>query len=66
MSAYRERPMSAREVSEATGIPVGTLAFWRHQGRGPAYMKFGKSVRYDPSTLWAWIDAQAKDPEAVA
>ena len=65
MSANRERPMTTKEVSEATGIAAGTLQFWRHVGKGPAYYKAGKRVYYDPATVWAWMDAQTRDPEAV-
>lgn len=66
MTAKRERPMTAQEVAEETGIPVGTLAYWRHDGRGPAYLKIGKRVKYDPAVVWAWIDAHQRDPEAAA
>ena len=26
--------------------PYSTLAHWRHEGRGPAYFKFGSKVAY--------------------
>ncbi|MFJ5872409.1 helix-turn-helix transcriptional regulator [Dietzia maris] len=66
MDTNRARPWTTREASEATGIPVGTLNYWRHVGTGPAYAKVGRKVLYDPATVWAWIDTRTTDPEAAA
>ena len=30
----------------------------RHMGRGPAYIKEGKLVRYEPAALAAWIESR--------
>lgn len=35
-------------------VTVGTLANWRAQGRGPAFVKFGTRVRYPVSQLEQW------------
>lgn len=35
------------ELAGALGVAVQTLRNWRFQGRGPAYVKLGKMVRYD-------------------
>lgn len=32
-------------------VTVGTLANWRAQGKGPAFIKFGSRVRYPLSKL---------------
>ena len=66
MSVNREKPWTTRETAEATGIPVGTLNYWRHIGKGPAYAKVGKKVLYDPAAVWAWIDAHVTTPETGA
>lgn len=39
------------------GQSPNTLRQWRCQGRGPAYEKRGRSVRYKLSDLDAWRDA---------
>jgi excisionase family DNA binding protein len=44
------------EVAELLGVPVGTLANWRYQGRGPAFAKVGRHVRYRQRDVDAWID----------
>jgi len=43
------------QVSELTGLSLGTLSNWRSQGRGPAYRKLGRAIRYPAaarSTPW--------------
>ena len=40
----------------------GTLAIWRHQGRGPRYLKFGNRVLYSGADLNAWLDEHIVEP----
>lgn len=49
MSKTETRPvgtMDQHQLAEHWGIPVRTLAAWRYQGKGPAYLKLGGAVRY--------------------
>ena len=40
-----------------------TLATWRHEGRGPAFIKIsGKRVAYRGSDLNAWLEARVVVP----
>ena len=41
------------------GVPSQTLARWRHEGAGPAYVKLGRSVAYKSSSVRSWIDEQS-------
>jgi hypothetical protein len=34
------------KAAKILGIKKGTLEVWRHQGKGPKFYKFGRSVRY--------------------
>lgn len=43
----------------------GTLAQWRHFGRGPAYIRFGNRVLYRGSDLNAWLDNHVIKPKAA-
>lgn len=63
-----EQLLTAQEAAALLGgIPVRTLAQWRHKGSGPRWVRVGKHVRYRPSDLEAWVDAQTSGaPEAVA
>lgn len=53
-----DRPLTADELSAATGIPLGTLRYWRHCGEGPRSYTVGKRVRYDPADVRDWFEAQ--------
>jgi excisionase family DNA binding protein len=43
------------------GISKGTLAMWRHEGRGPRYRKLGRIVLYALDEVEAWIEAGVRD-----
>ena len=43
-----------------------TLAHWRHQGKGPAFVKCGKRILYRGSALNAWLEAQTVEPTPAA
>ena len=43
--------------------PYSTLAHWRSEGRGPAFIKLGSKVAYKGSDLNAWIEAQTVRPK---
>ena len=41
-------------TAKILGIKKGTLDIWRHQGKGPEFYKFGRSVRYYKPGLEAY------------
>ena len=45
------------EVSELTRIPVATLRYWRHQGRGPKGARLGGRLVYRKADVINWINA---------
>jgi hypothetical protein len=45
-------------ASEFTGVPVGTLRFWRATNQGPRSYVVGRRLWYDVEDLQAWLDAQ--------
>ena len=36
----------------------GTMAIWRHEGRGPSYVRLGGKVLYRGADLNEWLDAR--------
>jgi hypothetical protein len=46
-------------------VPEGTMRQWRYLGKGPAYVKIGRHVRYRRADLDAFIAAQRVDPGAT-
>lgn len=53
-------PETMTEAQAATYVCLSqeTLRRWRAEGRGPAYQKLGRSVRYLRSELDAWQHRQ--------
>jgi len=43
------------ELSATLTIPESTLAKWRYEGTGPAYIRVGKHVRYPAEEVERWI-----------
>ena len=58
--------LKAREVSGMTGIPEGTLRYWRCAGLGPSYVKLGGRVRYDEADVDAYVKANKRIPSVRA
>lgn len=51
--------MTTKQVSEAIGVPVGTLRYWRHCDQGPASFTLNrKKVVYRRSEVERWITEQ--------
>lgn len=48
------RYLTTEQLRERTGISAGTWRYWRSQGKGPAYQKFGRVVRYREDHFEAW------------
>jgi predicted DNA-binding transcriptional regulator AlpA len=47
--------LGAKEVSDLTGVPVGTLRYWRHSDIGPASFTLGRRVVYRRDEVLRWI-----------
>lgn len=63
-AAVREllrRYITARELSEMTGMTIPALATMRCRGEGPKFYKSGRSVRYDLGVVEKWIVDQKRE-----
>ena len=58
------RALTEREVAELLGLSVATLRAWRHRGKGPRFLRLGRSVRYLPSDVDDFVRASAVDTKA--
>ena len=54
------------EVAAFTGASLTTVRRWRREGRGPAYRKIGRLVRYRRDDLADWIGAARRLSTAQA
>jgi DNA-binding transcriptional MerR regulator len=50
--------MKIEGASEFTGVPVGTLRFWRATNQGPRSYVVGRRLWYDVEDLEAWLHEQ--------
>jgi len=51
-------------AAEMTGLAVQTFRNWRHWGKGPAYSKVGRSVRYALRDVQNYFQSRRIDPES--
>jgi hypothetical protein len=58
----QEIPKTQEEAAAIIGVKPTTLAMWRHKGRGPRYLKVGRSCFYLESDIESWLAAQAIVP----
>ena len=53
----REDLFTSEEAEKYLGIAPGTLKQWRHNSRGPDYIKNQGFIRYLQSDLDFWLDS---------
>ena len=46
--------------------PYSTMAHWRSEGRGPAYVKIGARVAYRGADLNTWLASRTIQPKEAA
>lgn len=56
--------LTENEAGPLVRLSGPTLRNLRSQGRGPAFSKLGRSVRYTREDLAAWVARNRVDPEA--
>jgi predicted DNA-binding transcriptional regulator AlpA len=55
-------PLTEIEAAGRLGLKVATLRAWRHQGRGPAFLRLGRAIRYLSSDLDEFVQANRHRP----
>ena len=53
--------LKEKEVQALTGLALSTLRTYRRLGKGPAYLKIGRAIRYDNNDVLAWLDIHRID-----
>jgi len=59
-----ETLLNEKQLSRLIGVSIGTLRFWRGEGKGPRYRKVGQLVRYAPSDVNDWLRRRPAGGEA--
>jgi excisionase family DNA binding protein len=63
-STRRPTALTERQVAEQLGLSGATLRAWRHRGKGPRFLRLGRSVRYLPSDVDEFVRASAVDTQS--
>ncbi|WP_369010417.1 helix-turn-helix transcriptional regulator [Agrococcus sp. HG114] len=50
--------LTERELAAAIHVSRRTLQYWRQVGRGPAYVRAGRHVRYAVRDVIEWLEQQ--------
>jgi excisionase family DNA binding protein len=58
--------LTETQVAEQLGLSVATLRAWRHRGRGPRFLRFGRAVRCFQSDLNDFVRASAVDMRSIS
>lgn len=53
-----------QELADMLQVPLQTLGQWRYLGRGPAYIKVGRHVRYRSVEVEQWLDRHTAGTDA--
>lgn len=59
-----QRLMNEKDAADYLGWSVKTLQARRHLCKPPRYRKIGRSVRYVPADLEAFVESCAVEPQA--
>lgn len=51
--------LNEAKAAEVLGLAKGTLNIWRHEGKGPRYVKLGSAIRYKYSDLLDYINQRS-------
>jgi predicted DNA-binding transcriptional regulator AlpA len=60
------QPLSETEAAARLGLKVPTLRAWRAQGRGPAYIRLGRAIRYLPTDIDDFLQSNRHQPRSDA
>jgi hypothetical protein len=50
-------PLTEWDAAVRLGLKVATLRAWRHQGKGPAFVRLGRAIRYLPRDVEEFLRA---------
>ena len=65
-SKGRKALAKVSEVAEYLGTSPSQLARLRFEGKGPTYVKLGRSVRYRWGDVEAWVAAGTRETKKLA
>lgn len=64
-TATSNQPLTETEAAVRLGLKVATLRAWRNQGRGPAYVRLGRAVRYLAIDIDEFLQSNRHSPRPI-
>jgi hypothetical protein len=58
----RSEALTECDAAARLGLKVATLRAWRHQRRGPTFVRLGRAIRYLTCDLDEFLDANRHRP----
>ena len=58
------QPLTETEAAGRLGLKVATLRAWRNQGRGPAYVRLGRAIRYLAIDIDEFLNSNRHGPRS--
>lgn len=62
--ARTARLLTTDDLADMVGVEVRTIERWRKSGDGPPFMLFGRTIRYHPARVQAWMLAREQGTPA--
>ena len=58
-------PLTETEAAARLRLKVATLRAWRNQGRGPAYVRLGRAIRYLVGDIDEFLQSNRHNPQTT-
>lgn len=55
----------SRQLPAYVGLSIQTLARWRHEGKGPEYVKIGRMVAYRVKAVRSWLGSGERKSTSI-
>jgi hypothetical protein len=61
-SSAGNEPLTEADAAARLGLKVATLRAWRHHGKGPAFVRLGRAIRYLASDIDEFLRVNRHGP----
>ncbi|MGO9518114.1 MAG: helix-turn-helix domain-containing protein [Candidatus Korobacteraceae bacterium] len=62
-AASESNALSLQQASQYIGVSQAALCTWKRDGKGPAFFRAGKLLKFRKTDLDAWIEARLVKPD---
>jgi predicted DNA-binding transcriptional regulator AlpA len=66
ISSASSEPLTETDAAARLGLKVATLRAWRIQGKGPAFLRLGRAIRYLTSDVDEFLSSNRHSPTSHA